>query len=524
MKYLKKYSTEAERQAATAIEPSASIVVEDEGVYYDRAWDTPTEVIHENKSPYWTWDWQFIRPAEWPDLDIFDIDNNYCIVMTYDCRDRKANPTHNNDRFFIRTQNNITVERGNVVNGQFVVNDTISLTGTTNYSELLPTTEGDYVVYKITTPAPTSWFRCFVGGEASWRTEEGYISINNNKILEVQGNIPGFNAAFYPWYSIHLRRLLWYSYNSKPMYLYSYCLGNNSIEHFEFKNPWYISGSAQDWFHNASKLLDFDFDNFIFSQAIVTLVNCFQNCSNLKEVHFGSNFPDVSGIANCFRECGSLEVVDTENINRTTACKDHQYMFFCCHNLQSLDLSTWDFSDTTSLTYAFYDCKRLESITFGNYNFGNLTTLDYSFSYCSSLVSIPLSGKTIDFSKVTKFQYAFQYCYYLYEMDMSNWTCSMTASNTTQMFDYCYGLVKVAFPASTTGMHNYILRNCYNLKTIIVNATTPPTYALTTNLANAWNPNYKIYVPDASVDTYKTATGWLNAADHIYGISTYTGD
>ena len=46
MKYLKKYSTEAERQAATAIEPSASIVVEDEGVYYDRAWDTPTEVIN----------------------------------------------------------------------------------------------------------------------------------------------------------------------------------------------------------------------------------------------------------------------------------------------------------------------------------------------------------------------------------------------------------------------------------------------------------------------------------------------
>jgi len=32
----------------------------------------------------------------------------------------------------------------------------------------------------------------------------------------------------------------------------------------------------------------------------------------------------------------------------------------------------------------------------------------------------------------------------------------------------------------------------------------------------------KIYVPDASLQDYKTAAGWSASADKIYGISQYT--
>lgn len=116
----------------------------------------------------------------------------------------------------------------------------------------------------------------------------------------------------------------------------------------------------------------------------------------------------------------------------------------------------------------------------------------------------------------------FNLCNNIQEMDMSNWTCSFTTSNTELMLDACYSITKVVFPASTTGMHNNILRNCYNLKTIIVNATTPPTYALTTSLASAWNPDYKIYVPTESVNSYKAASGWANAASHIFSINDLT--
>lgn len=50
--------------------------------------------------------------------------------------------------------------------------------------------------------------------------------------------------------------------------------------------------------------------------------------------------------------------------------------------------------------------------------------------------------------------------------------------------------------------------------TVIVRATTPPTVG-TLTLQNS-----TVYVPDASVDAYKAATGWSAVARYIKGIST----
>jgi hypothetical protein len=56
--------------------------------------------------------------------------------------------------------------------------------------------------------------------------------------------------------------------------------------------------------------------------------------------------------------------------------------------------------------------------------------------------------------------------------------------------------------------------NCYALEVIHIEATTPPTLG-GGNVFTGLPSNYIIYVPVGYAETYKSASGWLNYADHI---------
>lgn len=86
-------------------------------------------------------------------------------------------------------------------------------------------------------------------------------------------------------------------------------------------------------------------------------------------------------------------------------------------------------------------------------------------------------------------------------------------------------LTVLDIPASVTTMNSGPITNSAKaLRSIIVRATTPPTLAAgtyqflpITNIPS----DYKIYVPDASVNTYKAAAGWSQYASKIFALSTY---
>jgi len=61
--------------------------------------------------------------------------------------------------------------------------------------------------------------------------------------------------------------------------------------------------------------------------------------------------------------------------------------------------------------------------------------------------------------------------------------------------------------------------NCSALQYVIIRATTPPTLGSTSAFTNT--NNCPIYVPDASVEAYKTATNWLQFSDRIKPLSEY---
>ena len=85
-------------------------------------------------------------------------------------------------------------------------------------------------------------------------------------------------------------------------------------------------------------------------------------------------------------------------------------------------------------------------------------------------------------------------------------------------FSGCGMLTTLTIPASVTTIGQYAFNNCRGLVSVILEPTTPPTIS-----SGSWsNATCNFYVPDASVNDYKTAANWSNLASRIFPISDLT--
>lgn len=101
-------------------------------------------------------------------------------------------------------------------------------------------------------------------------------------------------------------------------------------------------------------------------------------------------------------------------------------------------------------------------------------------------------------------------------------TAMVLPNNSTTIGDYafynCYNIPSIDHPSTTTSIGTNAYQNCFACLKYIFRSTTPPTLAHT-NAFTGINPFAKIYVPDASLTAYKTATNWVTYADYIYPLS-----
>lgn len=91
----------------------------------------------------------------------------------------------------------------------------------------------------------------------------------------------------------------------------------------------------------------------------------------------------------------------------------------------------------------------------------------------------------------------------------------------TGAFAECGLLQSVELPSTLTEIQNWAFYKCVSLEIVICRATTPPSLANTNAFSNT--NNCPIYVPDASVEAYRTATNWNTYADRIHPLSEIEG-
>ena len=141
-------------------------------------------------------------------------------------------------------------------------------------------------------------------------------------------------------------------------------------------------------------------------------------------------------------------------------------------------------------------CEEITTVVIG----AGVTSIgNYAFSGCSGLTSV-----TIPASVTSIGNYAFSGC--------SGLTSVTIPASVTSIGECAFGgsgLTCVTIPASVTSIGESAFFFCGQLTSVLVNATTPPTlgdYAFDCNYDDNNNAkDRKIYVPKASVGSYKTA-------------------
>jgi hypothetical protein len=200
--------------------------------------------------------------------------------------------------------------------------------------------------------------------------------------------------------------------------------------------------------------------------------NTFQNCG-LIHINIPKNFTSFS---NTFQRCYSLKIATFPNSITSIASS-----FLDCHSLRKsiisnvTDLSTRD---------AYFNCYALEEVVLSN--------------------SVLVIGRDL-----------FAVNYSLKKINISTSLTTLTQG----AFQICYSLTFLEFPASLTSIGSFAFTNCFKILEYTFLSTTPPTLA-GTNAFTGINSACKIYVPDANVAAYKTATNWSTYANYIYPLST----
>ena len=250
----------------------------------------------------------------------------------------------------------------------------------------------------------------------------------------------------------------------------------------------------------------------------------FYGCSRLTGITIPNNVTSIGEGA--FATCNNLTRVTIEN--GVTSIGDMAFK-----NCSSLTSVTIPDSVTTIGRGAFIECSSLTNVTIPN---GVTSIGSGAFAMCSSLTNLTIGSSVTSigseafeetpwwtsYSADTSNQYG--NIIYINDVAYKAVSTSITSAtfknNTVSIspnaFAQCTSLTSIVIPNSVTSIGYNAFSGCSGLTNITCNATMPPTLGndafLTTN-------NCPIYVPSASVNTYKEASGWSKYASRIQAMS-----
>lgn len=287
-----------------------------------------------------------------------------------------------------------------------------------------------------------------------------------------------------------------------------------------------------------------------FPEGLVKIYsNAFRECTSLTEVHIPEGVTTTS--SNVFYGCTSLVNAYIPNSLETVG----QGIFQGCTALVKLHFDGINNNMKTIKKNAFKGCT---SMQLGSRNFPRVTTLEEGAFYdCKKIqnVTMPLVTEIskdafrgcstvadMKIAKATKIgEYAFYNCGKLATITYSDQIesigqyglsgCALTtlvlSDKMTELADRAYRylpITTVTVPSSITSIKR-AFELCASLEYVVMLPTTPPTLSNADAFlrVNDEETNVKtyatIYVPDASLEAYRTADKWSTLADYILPMS-----
>ena len=108
-------------------------------------------------------------------------------------------------------------------------------------------------------------------------------------------------------------------------------------------------------------------------------------------------------------------------------------MFSGCSSLKKINLSNFNTSNVTDMSYMFNGCSSLKDLNISNFNTDNVYYMNHMFSNCLLLNELDISN--FKFRSVTNMRYMFSGCSGLKKLKISNFI--FNCADKEKMFDGC---------------------------------------------------------------------------------------
>ena len=247
--------------------------------------------------------------------------------------------------------------------------------------------------------------------------------------------------------------------------------------------------------------------NLVIPNSVTSIGSyAFYGCDGLTSITIPNSVTSIGGYA--FRGCTSLTSVTIPD--SVTSIGSHA--FASCTSLASVTIGN---SVSSIGDSAFRNCDGLTNITIPN----SVTSIgSCAFAWCKNLTAfygefasadnrcLVIDGVLNSFAPAGLTEYTIP---------------DSVTSIGSYAFYGCDGLTSITISNSVTSIGSYAFAWCENLTSVYCKPTTPPTASV--NTWGYWgafsfnSSDRKIYVPTASVDAYKSASGWSEYASYIVG-------
>lgn len=296
--------------------------------------------------------------------------------------------------------------------------------------------------------------------------------------------------------------------------------GCSKIKHLNLNKCAYISSNA---FSNCG------FENIDLSATKTIEEYAFNGCKNLTKVTGVKLIKSLP--AGTFSSCNKLSSIDLSTIESLGAsCMSRTAL----ERVVLPNLKSWDYG-------VFEDCKKLKSVTFpvvianiparAFWNCENLSTIDLShcsiigggaFYNCTSLTNLKLlnvkqtdwtTGYDSESSQSCKVG-SFMNCNNLSSVDLGS-----IQKLGDRAFYGCTSLKKITLPSTITNLG----WECFDGTTIVTSmATVPPAINKSEDETSSipMGEFVLVNVPEASLDSYKSANYWKDMAKRVFPIGT----